>query len=160
MKWNKRGRPRKCNPEIDYGTPELQRKRALNATKEVIDIYLEKGIITADQHWCCVHFRWLHALRYGTGAISSSYSLNQYNTVIREDSPEWRQEREQEYLEALSHLERVKLHNVVLNFSVYNKIPNAPLVIDKNTVILCDEDIHSGLSLLEALWCKRKISIF
>ncbi len=155
MKWNKRGRPRREIVSIDFGTPELQLKRSYNLTKEAIDLYLEKDIISPEQHWCCIHFRWLHTLRYGTGSLSSSI-IAHANAYARNDTLEWRQEREKEYMEAIHHLKKEGLHTIILDFIVYNHIPHPTRRIKlgiKSYATEFEATIH-GLCTLQALWHK------
>ena len=107
-----RGRPRKPMNDNDPGTPEP------------IDICLEKGIITTDQHWCGLHLRWLYTVRYGAPSITTHYTDNlSPGSPSTQKDPEWQQMREHEYTQAVHILHRVRRYECVMRLAVYNESP-------------------------------------
>lgn len=121
----RRGRPRTsgARPERDYGTPELQKKRQYGLTVEAIDLCLHRGIISPQQHWCGVHLRWLHALRYGVADAKTSSGLLHQSAGTSLQDEQWNNEREQEYHAAtLALAEQHALHPTI-RLCVYNERP-------------------------------------
>ncbi len=121
----RRGRPRKnkCE-ERDRGTPELRAKRRCGITSEAIDLCLARSIINSDQHWCGMHLRWLHTLRFGVADAKTSYATHFRETggvSPREDS--WTDEREQEYGAAIDLLKSSSTLLPVMKICVYNEKP-------------------------------------
>lgn len=120
----RRGRPPKPRLERDNGTPELQQKRALGLTAEAIDQCLERRIITREEHWAGLHYRWLYTVRYGAPSISSHWwRLSDDSRGPRSDHAGWRTAREQEYAEARSLLAKHQRYEPVMQIAVYNDIP-------------------------------------
>ena len=127
-----RGRPRAINRVIntDSGTPELRMKHAMGATAEPIDLCLSRALITADQHWCSLHLRWLYTLRYGAPVITSRTMDRLDYQPSAEEAQEWREMREQEYHEAIATLKQQRRYEPVMRLSVFNELPSflrAPL---------------------------------
>lgn len=119
-----RGRPRKPVLDYDPGTPELRLKHALQLTSEPIDICLEKGLITPQQHWCGLHLRWLYTLRYGAPSLTTRYTDTcQPASPQPTDDPTWRAMREREYLDATALLKRTRHYECVLRLSIFNELP-------------------------------------
>jgi hypothetical protein len=145
-----RGRPKLERPEIDLGTPELQRKRMKNLTAETLDQLLEHDVITQDQHWCAIHFRWLYTLRYGSPSphITDFIDSRRSNPM---DNPEWRCAREAEYHEAASLLHRAGVLDEMLEVLLY--APTMPL---KQSVPMVPK-LREGLDILGKLWCNGAI---
>src|SRR5271154_1852352 len=100
----RRGRPRSAQRGSDSGTPELVMKRLLGETAESLDLCLERGIITRQQHWCGIHLRWLYTLRYGAPGVRAVDPTHLGGTEISLDDPEWRSAREKEYHDAMKKL--------------------------------------------------------
>jgi hypothetical protein len=96
-----RGRPRKPALPKDTGTPELIHKRAYAVTQEALDLCLEKGHITPEQHGCGMHLRWLYTLRYGAPSVRAVDPLHFGGRDLDYENPQWRREREQEYHDAI-----------------------------------------------------------
>lgn len=120
----RRGRPPNPRQEADYGTPELREKRESGLTSEAIDLCLERGIITRDQHWCGLHLRWLYTIRYGAPSLSSHWwQLLCEQHGPREDNPEWRGAREQEYADARTQLLKHHVYEPVMRVAVYDEHP-------------------------------------
>ena len=94
----KRGRPKIEKPTIDLGTPELIMKRLMGETAEALDLCYERGIISKEQHWCGIHFRWLYTLRYGAPGVRAVDTTHFGGFEPKDDNSEWRAAREQEYL--------------------------------------------------------------
>lgn len=123
-----RGRPRACNAQRphggDPGTPELAMKRALGATAEPIDLCLERGLITPEQHRCALHLRWLHTIRHGApGVTALDWSRGPGKDLFEEDDPRWRAHRERDYREALALLRARGYAAELLPCIVYGEPP-------------------------------------
>ncbi len=91
-------------------------------TAEPIDLCLEKGIISPDQHRSGLQLRWLYTLRYGAPSLTTRY--------CREDASsgavtcdQWRSAREQEYLLATRLLASQRFEQVVVRLTIYNELP-------------------------------------
>lgn len=120
-----RGRPRKtaCT---ETGTPELVMKRALQVTGEAIDLCHERGFITDSQHWCGLHLRWLHTIRFGAPGISAYNLLRVDNwRESEEDDPRWRSAREMEYQQAIQLLQSIRCLKPVMSVCIYNERPSS-----------------------------------
>lgn len=160
----RRGRPRATSGVPDTGTPELRRKRQLGITVEPIDLCLEKGIISPDQHRSGLHLRWLYTLRYGAPSLTTRY--------FREDAgagqltcDQWRGAREQEYLLATRLLAAQRLEQTIGRLVIYNEMPaflNPSLLQQGWHQPAMAERLHylrlqvqDGLQLLVRHWNKR-----
>ncbi|MFW0777008.1 MAG: hypothetical protein ACN2B6_04740 [Rickettsiales bacterium] len=119
----KRGRPKTIKPEIDMGTPELIRKRAIGETAEALDLCLEREIISREQHWSGMHLRWLYTLRYGAPGARAIDPTHLGGTENKLYDLEWRKEREQEYMEAIKILHEHNHAALLLSLCVYNERP-------------------------------------
>lgn len=161
----RRGRPKTGLPEKDFGTPELQKKRLLNATSEPIDLCLFHQIIDDKQHWCGMHLRWLYTIRYGAPSITSRYTTTQWAPQY-EDSSAWRTNREQEYHEAVHLLRKMRHYEPVMRLCVFNELPRflgekhqQAALNDQyrlNAHIIAREQLCEGLNLLVIHWLKGK----
>ena len=161
----RRGRPRSTRQEIDKGTPELIAKRAKQITLEPIDLCLEKNIISAQQHRCGLHLRWLYTLRYGAPGISCRDITDTAGRSTRIDDPAWRESRELEYHEAITALHRKKRYECIMNLVVYNQLPEfmMPELRSKawdntallHTLLRAQSTLLEGFACLEQLWCKQ-----
>lgn len=122
----RRGRPATSRPTIDYGTPELIFKRAHGHTAEAIDLCRERGIITAEQHWCGLHLRWLYTLRYGAPNVSATdlTRVDGYAMAAADDSPLWRSAREAEFAQAVALLRQHRRCELVMRVCVFNERPS------------------------------------
>lgn len=163
----KRGRPsNNTSRGTDLGTPELIKKRAYTVTAEPIDICLEKGIISSEQHWCAIHLRWLYTLRYGVPSVKSLDPTHLGGRELSPDSPEWRREREKEYHEALEVIASQALVRLLLEICVYNQRPSflrlkpATNLSDAQRQASYDratiEKLQLGLDRLTNFWCRQK----
>ncbi|MBA4274467.1 MAG: hypothetical protein C0436_02305 [Alphaproteobacteria bacterium] len=120
----RRGRPAKPKIVHDTGTPELQAKKSVGLTMEAIDACLERELITREQHWAGLHYRWLYTVRYGAPSISSHWwRLTEQARGPRTDNIDWRTAREQEYAEARNLLMMHRLYESVMQIAVYNETP-------------------------------------
>lgn len=120
----RRGRPAKPKIVHDNGTPELQAKRQAGLTGEAIDLCLERRIITREQHWAGLHYRWLYTVRYGAPSLSSHWwRLTNEGRAPRSDNTDWRSTREQEYAHARTALMQHKTYEPVMQIAVYNELP-------------------------------------
>ncbi len=160
-----RGRPRNALPHIDVGTPELRLKHALRLTAEPIDLSLEKKLITAEQHWCGLHLRWLYTLRYGAPNLTTYYTDRAQSGSPAIDDPLWRAQREREYMEASHRLKSSRYYERVMRLCVHNELPAflspALTARAKTNPALARELIHThtqlrnGLDVLALLWRRR-----
>jgi len=153
----KRGRPKILRPKLDYGTPELRLRRMRGDTAETLDLCLERGLITEQQHWCGIHLRWLYTLRHGAPGVRAIDPTHLGGIEIKNDDPEWRKLREQEYHEAITKLG--KHMKLLMNICVYNERPG--YLREKNPEKRAYKtgpisDLSEGLDLLAKLWCKPK----
>lgn len=137
----RRGRPRQNRITRDTGTPELVMKRLRGETAESLDLYLERGVISAEQHWCGIHLRWLYTLRFGAPGVRATDPTHLGGMEVKADDPTWRALREAEYNEAIGLLGR-RCKHVLLNVSVYNERPGV-----QDTIYL-----REALDLLALHW--------
>ena len=158
-----RGRPRKLVQKIDYGTPELRLKHAMRLTVEPIDLCLEKGHITKDQHWCGLHLRWLYTLRYGAPNLTTYYSDRESLISVRdEEDPEWKTLREREYHSAVTRLREYRRYEPVMRLAIHNE---RPAFLDPHVCAMTPQrpalaeqlergrhNLREGLELLTELW--------
>ena len=147
---SRRGRPKQDASEKDYGTPELIKKRLQGQTFEPVDLLVNIGHISKNQHWCAIHFRWLYTLKYGTENFSNSYNLIEKNEAQITDDPSWREKREEEYNQAATELKRYCLLEYAIKSAVYNQI-----IAPKNP--LHNKNLHKfrqSLDILCKLWIK------
>lgn len=119
----KRGRPRISRPHRDTGTPELVMKRLKQETAEALDLCLERGIITLEQHWCGVHLRWLYTLRHGAPGVRAIDPTHLGGKETKTDDQEWRIAREAEFHEAMRKLMQGNCAAFVINLCIHNERP-------------------------------------
>jgi len=150
----KRGRPRKALRGPDHGTPELAQKRRRGETIETLDLCLERGLITQRQHWCGVHLRWLFTLRYGAPGVRAIDPAHTRGFELKADDPAWRQEREQEYIDAINTLRAMGQALLVMNVCIYNERPRMLCGNEADAKSLCDftARLSGGLDVLSGLW--------
>jgi hypothetical protein len=120
----RRGRPPKPRETEDHGTPETRAKHSAGLLHEPLDLCLERGIITREQHWCGLHLRWLYTLRYGAPSITSHWWRileTQHGPRVREVA--WQEEREREYAEARAALVRENCYSDLMQLCIYNEMP-------------------------------------
>jgi hypothetical protein len=156
----KRGRPRQLRSMHDTGTPELVMKRLKQETAEALDLCLERGLLTPEQHWYGVHLRWLYTLRYGAPGVRAIDQSHFGGRETKIDDPAWRAAREAEYNEAIIKLSDRGLAMPLLELCVYNERPKflrwhdaariTPRQADENLRAI--DKIRDGLDLLTALW--------
>jgi hypothetical protein len=161
----RRGRPKKTIVEKDVGTVELRRKRAKMETSEPLDICLQKGILTEQQHWCGIHLRWLYTLRYGAPIVSCRDIRDHYQPAMRNDDPHWRAQREYEYREAIALLQQYKTYEDVMNLTIFHELPIFlnPMLTKRALEVtaiheqLCyaHTQLINGFQCLESLWCRE-----
>lgn len=166
-KRNRGGRPKTYLVEEtqDSGTPELQAKHAALQTAEALDILLKRELITANQHWCGIHLRWLYTLRYGTPNLQALDPLHFGGRELPLDSPCWQAYREDEFREAIFLLCARKLDKLIVNLCIYNELPS---ILTKAHKVFSARDataitqscthINEGLDMLVGLWCSAKQS--
>ncbi len=144
----RRGRPTISRPSIDLGTPELQAKRRLSLTTETIDQLLAHDLLSQDQHWCAVHFRWLYTLRYGapTPYVTELVAARGHTP---NDDPQWREAREAEYHEAATLLHHAGVMDEVMDMLLFTP----SLTLRQSFPIV--PAVREGLDILCSLWCNR-----
>jgi hypothetical protein len=162
----RRGRPpRPAAAATDPGTPELRFKHAHGLTAEPIDLCLERQIITAAQHWCGLHLRWLYTLRYGAPGLTTRYDTYATPAHREPERADWRRLRETEYHEATALL-RTRVHyEPVMRLCIYNETPaflNPALVARSlhdaaltERLNLARERLTAGLEILAHHWQRR-----
>lgn len=156
-----RGRPKKNIPRgTDYGTPELAMKRAHGATAETLDLCLERGLISNQQHWCGIHLRWLFTLRHGAPGLRALDPSHLKGSFPRIDDPEWRAGREQEYRDAMHALALSGHVTMLLNICVYNERPPflraATDKAQQKKAIQALMGFCNGLDILMHLWGRSR----
>ena len=156
-KWAGRGRPKTRSDGKDLGTPELQKKKRGGMAGEPVDVCLTKGLITEEEHWCALHFRWLYTIRYGLPTVTAINLDGLYASAARLESSEWEESREAEYHEAADVLVRNHVHRDIINFAVQNCAPPFLLPYDERNFREAEASlarIKSGLQALSSLWIK------
>lgn len=158
---SRRGRPKSERPRVDLGTPELQQKRALHTTDEALDLCLARGLITQEQHWCGIHFRWLYTLRYGAPGVRAVDPAHYGGRDIAMENPQWRKEREIEYRDAVEQLQKTGKVAAILQLCVFNQRPDFMNRLDFKHMPSLSEREHllvqfqEGLDALVQLWCRK-----
>jgi hypothetical protein len=161
----RRGRPAKPKEVLDKGTPELQAKHAAGMTREAIDLCLEREIITTEEHWAGLHYRWLYTIRYGASSVSSHWwrlTGETRSAPNLSDSTEWRTLREQEYSAARALLLQKCSYETVMRIAIYNEAPAflRPDLLQRalakpallSRIESEQEQLTSGLQALAAHW--------
>jgi len=159
----RRGRPKKIRQEKDTGTPETAFKCQNGETAEILDTLLKKDIISDIQHRCGIRLRWLHTLRYGVTDVRA-FAIRFINDTESEKNPDfydpiWREEREEEYNNAINSLNKHRCAAIVVNICIYNQKPS---FLSKTIKNLNDAQINmetitkfrNGLDILAELWKK------
>ncbi len=154
----RRGRPKSSRPKTDSGTPELVMKRLLGETAEALDLCLERGIISEEQHWCGIHLRWLYTLRHGVPGVRAMDPTHLGGLEHKPDDPEWRGAREQEYHDAIKKLTESGHARMLMSLCIYNERPAfldrrrpADMKAQKKLSRLAGE-VRDGLDLLVTHW--------
>ncbi len=120
----RRGRPRITREEKDRGTPELIRKKRMGETSEILDLCLERRLITPEQHWCGIHLRWLYTLRYGIPTIRAIDPTHLGGMEIKQNDQQWRIQREKEYSDAIICLNKAGHASLLMSICIYNERPS------------------------------------
>lgn len=158
MRFRGRGRPKIIRAEKDYGTPELQEKRQRHITEEALDCYLRRQLITQNQHWCGIHFRWLYTLRYGIPSVKALDTTHFGGKECKLDDLQWKQEREAEYHHAAMILKKNRCYAPVVNICIYNGNYLDSSIIKNSRDISPDKYaslFKNGMDILESLWCSN-----
>lgn len=154
----KTGHKRRMN---DTGTPELIAKRIFHHTAEALDLCLERGIVTQEQHWCGIHLRWLYTLRFGAPGVRATDPLHMGGREAIAEDPRWRALREVEYNEAIAAL-GAPLVNPMLALCVFNERPaflQPPGRWSRVQALRNAREadmLLTGFAALERLWCRKK----
>lgn len=154
----RRGRPRSSLRGRDNGTPELAMKRQMGGTAETLDLCLQRGIISPAQHWCGIHLRWLYTLRHGAPGVRAVDPTHLGGSELKQDDPQWRALREQEYRDAIKGLMLRGHVPLLMNACIYNERPAflslRPAArgrkLEEATETLTQ--LREGLDILVALW--------
>ena len=122
---SKRGRPRTLQStgrKKDYGTRELQAKRKQYVTSEPLDYCLGQGWITAEEHWCGNHLRYLHAVRYGV-IRPRAVMWAEDDSPSHAPNDAWLARKYQRYRDALDVLYNHGAARVVMQIAIYHETP-------------------------------------
>lgn len=137
-------------------------KKVIRINNEPIDICFAKDLITNEEHWAAIHFRWLYTLRFGAPLVSA-LNLERINGKenIKNDE-KWQEMREREYAMAVEKLRKAGALKTVMNVAVFNIMPK--FLINKGS--LSKKNINNnyseflklkeGLAALTEMW--REIS--
>lgn len=120
---SKRGRPKLNLPKTDVGTPELAAKRKQGLTTEPLDLCLQRGIISQDEHWAGIHFRWLYTIIFGAPTVSASDPSSLGGKTLHEENSDWIRSCEKEYARAQQLLQKHRALPLVPNICVFNHVP-------------------------------------
>lgn len=152
---SRRGRPKINRPRRDYGTAELIEKRKNGETSEVLDLCMERGLITTKHHWCGIHLRWLYTLRYGTPSVQATQLMFDAPISPRSNDSKWQTAREEEYQSAIIVLTNAGCATTVMNVCIFNERPG---FLKSGMINSVREKeffrFTHGLDLLEDCWCK------
>lgn len=153
----KRGRPKTIRTPKDHGTEELQAKRKANVTAEPLDLCLERGIISQEQHWCGIHLRWLYTLRYGAPGVRALDPTHMGGAENKMDDPVWREAREQEYHEAMKLLTDKGYAKLLASLCIYNERPVFLETAQKNKAknVTYINSMVDGLDILVRHWRRQ-----
>lgn len=123
----RRGRKRTTAPVTrtlpDTGTPELRARRRCGQTAEPLDLCHNRGLISDEEHWAGIHFRWLYTLRYGAPTVRAIDLSETGPEIPQEENLAWRAEREQEYALAAAALQARRLLRPMLDLCIYSHPP-------------------------------------
>lgn len=119
----RRGRPRKTQSLKDTGTPELAAKFHAGLTVEPLDLCLKRGLISKDEHWAGIHFRWLYTLCFGAPGISALDIAYLKGRSLKPENIAWQEAREREYVEAIVFLRESGCKSLVMNVCLFNQRP-------------------------------------
>lgn len=151
----KRGRPKSTPRGTDSGTPELAMKRLKGETVEALDLCLERGLISNEQHWCGIHLRWLYTLRHGAPGIRALDTTHTAGSDLKLDDPDWRNAREKEYQDAMKKLTATGHAKLLTNICIFNERPD---FLNQRTAKNADKltPLRDGLDILIQHWRKRR----
>ena len=129
--------------------------------REPIDICHEKGLISDNQHWAALHFRWLYTLRFGAPGISASQldKLGAQGPKIVDSK--WHEEREREYAMAVEKLRKAGALKIVLNLAIFGHFPRCMTMgkIARKDFIRHNLNevlkLREGLDILASHWGKK-----
>lgn len=158
----KRGRPKTIKPAVDTGTPELVFKKLMGATAEALDLCLERGIITEEQHWCGIHLRWLYTLRHGAPGVRAVDPTHLGGIENKLEDAAWKAAREQEYHQAMKKLHQSQRAQIIINMCIFNERPiflslHMPVTQEKaDTVTKMIDELRHGLDILVNEWRRIK----
>jgi hypothetical protein len=154
----RRGRPKNNRPPVDTGTPETVMKRLLGVTSEALDLCLAHKIIDHRQHWCGIHLRWLYTLRHGAPSVRAINPSHIDGYEVKSEDPEWRADREKEYITAINTLSKTGHAILLLNLCVYNERPrclgNFPISQKAGGAEITKDiaNIRDAFDILNNLW--------
>lgn len=153
---SRRGRPPKAREE-----KLTKPKKSLSHNQEIVDVLHKKGLITDEELWAAMHFRWLYTLRFGAPNISAIDIGRVSGKVLKLEDPEWQAAREREYGDAVDELRSIKANKIVMNIAVFDICPKFLIAIssfkDLKRIAQNHDDFSvliSGLDLLCKIWGK------
>jgi len=130
----------------DTGTPELRARHHSGQTMETLDAYVKRAWITEEEHRAALHFRWLHALKFGVPGPAAVRPHLSGGWGNRDDSPCWREAREKEYDAAVALLKANHAFEALHKLVIFNE----PLITTEERASL-----REGLALLSESWRRR-----
>lgn len=145
----KRGRPRKIISEIDLGTAQLRRHRAAQETSELLDVLLDKALLSANQHAAGLHLRWLFTTVYGAPNLSAMRLQDEFSANAKLHSHETRLQLQKKYQQAVDHLKQLRCMRAVADVAIYD-LRKFPLPVAEL------ELLRKGLAALHKNWWPQK----
>jgi hypothetical protein len=116
-----RGRPKLSREKKDLGTKELLAKKHAGVTEEMLDLMLNKGIITSLEHQAGLRFRWLHYLKFGTLSLRAYNVGNIVGQQPLNNDTKWKYYKEKEYEQAAFTLCQSGCFNIVADICIFNQ---------------------------------------
>lgn len=120
----RRGRPKKVSEGIDKGTAELRAKRNQNITTEPLDLCLNRGLITTEQHNAGIRFRWLYTLKFGAPTISSYSPDDTGGHSCKYEDTSWIARKQAEYNLIIQTIEKNKTRKTVMDICIFSLMPD------------------------------------
>lgn len=120
----KRGRPRKNSPKIDYGTKELLRKKDICNNLETLDLLLKYEIIPIEEYDAGMHFRWLYTIIFGSPKITAYNLKKEYKQSAAIKSEEWLAQKHKEYYKCIRIFEQYDCKKMAINFCIFDIKPS------------------------------------
>ncbi len=159
MAHKKRGRPPLKLVKNDQGTEELRIKKNLGITTELPDLLLKKNLISLTEHQAALHFRWLHAIKFGIRSLISPYSDAFHEFSFSRHDEAWKGKREEEYNSALKILEKGGARKMVIEICVFGQRTAFINLAESHTRLNKEfQLVKTGLALLADEWRFSSVS--